>query len=178
MFSKCQLWRKKMHGCNNEPWSYLSNHRILSLEAWTMGRRLTGTKQKMTHGILNGGSQDKIRHWKWGAGTLTDGRSTFTDCHFATRTQDNISIEWHLLWYNFWECNNNTGCPPPPPPKKKTEQSIRFFRTCSDQQLSFPHYNNTKIIKFGWELFILWVISYGLSFSGFARFPEFRGTIP
>ena len=38
----------------------------------------------------------------------------------------------------------------------------------------FPHNNNTKIIKFGWELFILWVISYGLSFSGFARFPEFR----
>ena len=33
---------------------------------------------------------------------------------------------------------------------------------------SFPHYNNTKIIKFGWKLFILWVISYGLSFSGFA----------
>ena len=31
--------------------------------------------------------------------------------------------------------------------------------------------------NFGWELFILWVISYGLSFSGFARFPEFRGTI-
>ena len=62
----------------------------------------------------------------------------------------------------------------------------RFFRTCSDQQLSFftllhrasfPHYNNTKITKFGWELFILWVISYGLSFSGFARFLEFRGTI-
>ena len=33
---------------------------------------------------------------------------------------------------------------------------------------SFPDYNNTKIIKFGWRLFILWVISYGLSFSGFA----------
>ena len=31
---------------------------------------------------------------------------------------------------------------------------------------SFPHYNNTKIIKFGWELFILWVISYGLSKNG------------
>ena len=31
--------------------------------------------------------------------------------------------------------------------------------------------------KIGWELFILWVISYGLSFSGFAWFPEFRGTI-
>ena len=51
----------------------------------------------------------------------------------------------------------------------------RFF-TLLDRA-SFPHYNNTKIIKFGWELFILWVISYGLSFSGFARFPEFRGTI-
>ena len=23
-------------------------------------------------------------------------------------------------------------------------------------------------MKFGWKLFILWVISYGLSFSGFA----------
>ena len=52
-----------------------------------------------------------------------------------------------------------------------------FLGLCSDQQLffftlldraSFPHYNSTKIIKFGWELFILWVISYGLSFSGFA----------
>ena len=62
--------------------------------------------------------------------------------------------------------------------KKKPEQSI-LLGLCSDQQLSFftlldhlaasfPHYNNTKIIKFGWELFILWAISYGLSFSGFA----------
>ena len=59
---------------------------------------------------------------------------------------------------------------------KKTEQSI-LLELCSNQQLSFytlldiasfSHYNNTKIIKFGWELFILWVISYGLSFSGFA----------
>ena len=71
--------------------------------------------------------------------------------------------------------------PGAPPPKKKTtqqqtEQSI-FLGLSSDQQLSFftlldrtsfPHYNNTKIIKFGWELFSLWVISYGLSFSGFA----------
>ena len=63
--------------------------------------------------------------------------------------------------------------------------TVNFSGFCSDQQLSFftlldrasfPHYNNTNIIKFGWELFILWVISYGLSFSGFARFPEFRGT--
>ena len=59
---------------------------------------------------------------------------------------------------------------------KITEQLI-FLELCSDQQLSFftlldrtsfPHYNNTKIIKFGWNFFILWVISYGLSFSGFA----------
>ena len=80
---------------------------------------------------------------------------------------------------------NNTTYTGWPPPPQKTEQSI-FIGLCSDQQLSFftlldrasfPHYNNTKIIKFGWELFILWVISYGLSISGFARFPEFRGTI-
>ena len=55
--------------------------------------------------------------------------------------------------------------------------TVNFLGLCSDQQLSFftlldrapfPHYNNTKIIKFGWKLFILWLISYGLSFSGFA----------
>ena len=55
--------------------------------------------------------------------------------------------------------------------------TVDFLGLCSDQQLSFftlldrtsfPHYNNTKIIKIGWKLFILWVISYGLSFSGFA----------
>ena len=62
--------------------------------------------------------------------------------------------------------------------KKKTEQSIFFLGLCSNQQLSFytlldrasfshSHYNNTKIIKFGW-IFFLWVISYGLSFSRFA----------
>ena len=72
------------------------------------------------------------------------------------------------------------------PPKNGTVDTVDFSGLCSDQQLffftlldraSFPHYNNTNIIKFGWELFILWVISYGLSFSGFARFPEFRDTI-
>ena len=71
------------------------------------------------------------------------------------------------------------------PPKKRNSLYSRFLRTCSDQQLSFftlldrasfPH-NNTKIIKFGWELLILWVISHALSFSGFVRFPEFQGTI-
>ena len=74
----------------------------------------------------------------------------------------------------------------PPPPEKNTEHSIfqdfalinrtLYFFTLLDRA-SFPHYNNTEIIKFDWKLFILWVISYGLSFSGFARFPEFRGTI-
>ena len=75
------------------------------------------------------------------------------------------------------------------PKKPRNSRYGQFSGLCSDQQLSFftlldktlfPHYNNTKIIKFGWELFILWVISYGLSFSGFARiarFPELRGTI-
>ena len=52
-----------------------------------------------------------------------------------------------------------------------------FLGLCSDQLLSlftlldrasFPNFNNTKIIKFGWEHFILWVITNGLSFSGFA----------
>ena len=72
------------------------------------------------------------------------------------------------------------------PEKNGTVDTVVFSGLCSNQQLSFftlqdrasfSHYNNTKIIKFGWELFILWVISYGLSCSGFARFPEFRGTI-
>ena len=53
--------------------------------------------------------------------------------------------------------------------------TVIFFNLLD--RASFSHYNNTKIIKFGWELFILWVISYGLSFSRFARFPEFRDTI-
>ena len=59
----------------------------------------------------------------------------------------------------------------------KKNGTVDFLGLCSDQQLSFftlldrtsfPHYNNTKIIKIGWKLFIFWVISYGLSFSGFA----------
>ena len=71
------------------------------------------------------------------------------------------------------------------PPKRNSRYS-RFFRTLLWSTVifftflhraSFPRYNNTKIIKFAWELFILWVVSYGLSFSGFARFPEFRDTI-
>ena len=71
------------------------------------------------------------------------------------------------------------------PPKNGTVDFVRtllwstviLLHLAGYYRPSFPHYNNTKIIKFGWQLFILWVISYGLSFSGFARFPEFRGTI-
>ena len=99
----------------------------------------------------------------------------------------------HCCLYTGWPTKNGTvdtdtgmGSIIPGGPQK-TEQSIQSifqdfaliqqssFFTLLDRA-SFPHYNNTKIIKFGWELFILWVISYGLSFSEFARFPEFRGT--
>ena len=67
------------------------------------------------------------------------------------------------------------------PPKNGTVDTVDFSGLCSDQQLSFftlldrasfPHYNNTKIIKFGWELFILWVISYGPSFY----LPDFQSS--
>ena len=60
------------------------------------------------------------------------------------------------------------------PPKNGT---VNFFRTLLWwtvhfftllDRASFHHYNDTKIIKFGWKLFILWVISYRLSFLGFA----------
>ena len=54
-----------------------------------------------------------------------------------------------ICMYTGWPKNNGT---------------IDFLGLCSDQQLSFftlldrtsfPHYNNTKIIKFGRKLFIL-----------------------
>ena len=61
------------------------------------------------------------------------------------------------------------------PGGQKTENQPLSFFTLLDRP-SFSHYNNTKIIKSGSELFMLWVTSYGLSFSGFARFPEFLGT--
>ena len=83
--------------------------------------------------------------------------------------------------YKYIHVHVYTGWPPPPPKKKKKKKkkhgSVDFLGLCSNQQLSFftlldrasfPHYNNTKNIKFGWELFILWVISYGLSFLGSA----------
>ena len=95
--------------------------------------------------------------------------------HFRNPIQMQIrDTAYHLLWNSI-----HTGWP-------KKNGTVDFSGLCSDQQLSvftlldrasFHHYNNTKIINFGWELFILWVISYGLSFSGFARFAEFRGTI-
>ena len=92
-----------------------------------------------------------------------------------------IVIFWiqgeHLVAFPNYQCVYRAWPPQKNKNDKKTEQSITvIFFTLLDRA-SFPHYNNTKIINFGWELFILWVISYGLSFSGFARFPEFRGTI-
>ena len=68
---------------------------------------------------------------------------------------------------------------------KKPEQSIfqdfvlnndyLFFPPCWIEHLCLiiitPRSSNLV------ENFLSWVISYGLSFSGFARFPEFRGTI-
>ena len=77
-------------------------------------------------------------------------------------------------------------CTIPGGPQKRNSRYGKFFRTLLwstvifftlVDRASFPHYNNTRIIKFGWELFVLWVAFYRLSFSGFARFPEFRGTI-
>ena len=81
-----------------------------------------------------------------------------------------------FFWFAFKRKFYATG---PIPGGPKNPGTVDFLGLCSDQQLSFspcklldrtsfPHYNNTKIIKFGWKLFVLWVISYGLSFSGFA----------
>ena len=85
---------------------------------------------------------------------------------------------------NFEAINMNDAKQAIPGGQKTPEQSIfqdfalinSYFLFTLLDRVSFSHYNNTKIIKFGWEIFILWVISYGLSFLGFARFPEFRGT--
>ena len=57
-----------------------------------------------------------------------------------------------------------------PPKKKKKKLNSRYSRfsgLCSDQQLSlftlldrasFPHYSNTKIIKFGRDLFHVFIL--------------------
>ena len=73
------------------------------------------------------------------------------------------------------------------PNKNGTVDTVDFSGLCSDQQLSFfspcwtehlfliiitPR-SSTLVENF----FILWVISYGLSFSGFARFQWFWDTI-
>ena len=73
--------------------------------------------------------------------------------------QLHLSEHWNWLKHNLYRVAQKNG-------------TVDLLGLCSDQQLSFftlldrtscPHYNNTKIIKFGWKLFILWVISYGLS---------------
>ena len=111
---------------------------------------------------------------------------------------DSTTISWNTLIYEFVQsaraiyggytavhkfslCFVYTGCPR----NNGTVDTVDFSGICSDQVIlftlldraSYSHYINTNIIKFGWELFILWVISYGLSSSEFARFPEFRGTM-
>ena len=79
-----------------------------------------------------------------------------------------------MYWYTGW-------------PNKKSEQKMsrykRFVRTCSVQQLSFSpcwiEHLIFIIIRPRSSNLVenLWVISYGLTLLGFARFPEFRGTI-
>ena len=63
------------------------------------------------------------------------------------------------------------------PNENGTVDTIDFPGLCSDQHLCFSpcwieHLSLIMITptssNFGWELFILWVISYGLSFSVFA----------
>ena len=98
----------------------------------------------------------------------------------------NINIRWgipFILVYlmHFFTCTVYRVTPPKKKKKKKkrnkNNRNSRFFRTLLSSTViffhfldraSFPHYNNTKIIKCGWALFILSVISYGLSFLGFA----------
>ena len=125
--------------------------------------------------IRNGGNRIYLQAW------------TLNESYIINETF-NIDI-----WFCNKVLNPIPGGPPPPPKKKKKKKKngtvdlVDFSGLCSDQQLSFftlldrtsfSHYNNTKIIKFGWELLSLWVkFTYGLSFSGFARFPEFRDTI-
>ena len=91
------------------------------------------------------------------------------DRHLQAYTMDTFV---HTLYH--W-IHVYTGCPSPPPPKQKKKEeeeegNSRFFGTLPWPTIisftlldsaSFPHYNNTKIVKFGWELFILGVISYG-----------------
>ena len=113
----------------------------------------------------------------------------FISCYFRLLIKKTFSYNKYKYSLSFLYYNDSICfyflIPRVAPPQKK--RNSRFFRTLLwstviclhlvPDRASFPHYNNTKIIKFGWELFILWIISYGLSFSGFARFPEFRGTI-
>ena len=66
--------------------------------------------------------------------------------------------------------------------KKRNDGLSRFSWLCSIQQLYFYivldratyyHHLDSNIIKYGRELLILSVITYGLSFSASAWFPEF-----
>ena len=135
-------------------------------------------------------SPESSRQWATGEASYI---SEDIRCELSTHEQPNLtSLQEGRVLTDVGSCQQRTSplhqgtCSIPGGPIKM-EQSIQsifqdfalinsYFFTLLDRA-SIPHYNNTKIIKFGWELFIFWVISYGLSFSGFARFPEFRGTI-
>ena len=90
-----------------------------------------------------------------------------------------LHVPWSQVYVNFWLQLYIPGGP------IKTVQLIKsiFSGLCSNHHISFlilldratfSHYNDTKIIKFGWELLIWWVISDGLSFLGYAQFLEYR----
>ena len=114
-------------------------------------------------------------HTNWNDYTYMQKENLEFRIHISTQKQTRSLTEYD----NFATTTHSTCEYRVAPHKNGTVDTVHFSGLCSDQQLSFftlldrasfPHYNNTKIIKFGWELFILWVISYGLSFSGFAWF--------
>ena len=147
-------------------------------------------QHKMTQNLksIQEASDANVMKFKWIAAAIR--RDVEIKQQFVIKSWQHISPEtWQcIFWHSTrqWVCKLQMLLIPGGP--QKTEQSIQsifqdfvlinssLFLPCWIEHI-FLNYNNTKIIKFGWELFILWVISYGLSFSRFARFPGFRGTI-
>ena len=87
------------------------------------------------------------------------------------------SVKYVRLWMCVWVYIHIPRVP------EKAERCLRsifmtllysavIFLTVFDRA-TISHHHDPKIIKFGVELLILWV----LSFSAFARFPEFGGKI-
>ena len=90
-----------------------------------------------------------------------------------------LHVPWSQVYVNFWLQLYIPGGP------IKTVQLIKsiFSGLCSNHHISFlilldratfSHYNDTKIIKFGWELLIWWVIlmdSHSRNMPYFYRVP-------